>query len=183
MPVRFWNDPDGERYRAAYFETYPGIWRHGDFIEITPHGGIVILGRSDATLMPGGVRIGTAEIYRPLETIPEVVAGLATTVRREGRDEILLFVVLRPEHDLDAALRTEIQRAIRTSASPRHVPRRILAVPDLPRTRNGKLAELTVTRILRGEPVTNRESLANPECLTVFESLRARIFQAEPAHA
>ena len=183
MPVRFWNDPDGERYRAAYFEMYSGVWRHGDFIEITPRGGIVILGRSDATLMPGGVRIGTAEIYRPLETIPQVVAGLATTVRREGRDEIVLFVVLRPGDELAESLRTEIRQAIRMSASPRHVPRRILAVPDLPRTRNGKLAELTVTRILRGEPVTNRESLANPECLTVFESLRARIFQAEPAHA
>ena len=183
MPVRFWNDLDGQRYRTAYFETYPGIWRHGDFIEITPRGGIVILGRSDATLMPGGVRIGTAEIYRPLENIPEVVAGLATTVQREGRDEILLFVVLRPEHELDAALRTEIQRAIRTSASPRHVPRRILAVPDLPRTRNGKLAELAVTRILRGEPVTNRESLANPECLADFASLRAQLLEAEPAHA
>ncbi len=183
MPVRFWNDPDGQRYLAAYFETYPGIWRHGDFIEITPRGGIVILGRSDATLMPGGVRIGTAEIYRPLETIPQVVAGLATTVRREGRDEIVLFVVLRSGDELDEALRTEIQRAIRTSASPRHVPRRILAVPDLPRTRNGKLAELTVTRILRGDPVTNRESLANPECLTVFASLRAQLLEAEPAHA
>ncbi len=183
MPVRFWNDPDGHLYRAAYFETYPGIWRHGDFIEITPRGGIVILGRSDATLMPGGVRIGTAEIYRPLETIPQVVAGLATMVRREGRDEIVLFVVLRSGDELDEALRTEIQRAIRTSASPRHVPRRILAVPDLPRTRNGKLAELTVTRILRGDPVTNRESLANPECLTVFASLRAQLLEAEPAHA
>ncbi len=183
MPVQFWNDPDGERYRASYFEMFPGVWRHGDFIEITAHGGIVILGRSDATLMPGGVRIGTAEIYRPLETIPEVVAGLAATVNREGRDEIALFVVLRPEHELDVALRTEIQRAIRTSASPRHVPRRILAVPDLPRTRNGKLAELTVTRILRGDPVTNRESLANPECLTVYASLRAQLLQAEAARA
>ena len=183
MPVRFWNDPDGRRYRAAYFETYTGVWRHGDLIEITPRGGIVMLGRSDATLNPGGVRIGTAEIYRPLEAIPQVVAGLATTVRREGRDEIVLFVVLRPEHQLDEALRTEIQRAIRTSASPRHVPRRILAVPDLPRTRNGKLAELTVARILQGDSVTNRESLANPECLTVFASLRAQLLQAEPAHA
>ena len=183
MPVRFWNDPDGQRYRAAYFETYPGVWRHGDFIEITPRRGIVILGRSDATLMPGGVRIGTAEIYRPLETIPEVVAGLAAPVSREGRDEIVLFVVLRSGDELDEALLTEIQRAIRTSASPRHVPRRILAVPDLPRTRNGKLAELAVTRILRGEPVTNRESLANPECLAVFASLLAQLLDAEPAHA
>ena len=183
MPVRFWNDPDGERYRAAYFGMFPGVWRHGDFIEITPHGGIVILGRSDATLMPGGVRMGTSEIYRPLESIPQVVAGLATTVRREGRDEIVLFVVLRPGDELDEDLGTEIRRAIRMSASPRHVPRRILAVPDLPRTRNGKLAELTVTRILRGEPVTNRESLANPECLAVYRSLRTQLFQAEPAHA
>ena len=183
MPVRFWNDPDGQRYRAAYFESYPGVWRHGDFIEITPRGGIVILGRSDATLMPGGVRIGTAEIYRPLAGISQVVAGLATTVRREGRDEIVLFVVLRPEDKLDEALRAEIRRTIRTSASPRHVPQHLLAVPDLPRTRNGKLAELTVARILRGDPVTNRESLANPECLAIFESLRAHLLVEQPAHA
>ncbi|MCY3957691.1 MAG: acetoacetate--CoA ligase [Chloroflexi bacterium] len=183
MPVRFWNDPDGERYRAAYFEMYPGIWRHGDFVEITPRGGIVILGRSDAILMPGGVRIGTAEIYRPIETIPQVLAGLATTVRREGRDEIVLFVVLRPRDKLDEALRETIQDAIRRSASPRHVPRHVLAVPDLPRTRNGKLAELTVTRILRNEPLTNRESLVNAECLAVFESLRPQLLAAEPGHA
>ncbi|MDE2767965.1 MAG: acetoacetate--CoA ligase [Chloroflexota bacterium] len=183
MPVRFWNDPDGERYRASYFETYPGVWRHGDFVEITPRGGIVILGRSDAILMPGGVRIGTAEIYRPIETIPQVVAGLATTVRREGRDEIVLFVVVRPQDKLDEALRETIQDAIRRSASPRHVPRHVLAVPDLPRTRNGKLAELAVTRILRNEPVTNRESLVNPECLAAFESLRPQLLAAEPVHA
>ena len=183
MPVRFWNDPDGQRYRAAYFESYPGVWRHGDFIEITPRGGIVILGRSDATLMPGGVRIGTAEIYRPLAGISQVVAGLATTVRREGRDEIVLFVVLRPEDKLDESLRAEIRRTIRTSASPRHVPQHLLAVPDLPRTRNGKLAELSVARILRGDPVTNRESLANPECLAIFESLRAQLLEAQPVHA
>ena len=183
MPVRFWSDPDGERYRASYFEIYPGVWRHGDFVEITPRGGIVILGRSDATLMPGGVRIGTAEIYRPIETIPQVVAGLATTVRREGRDEIVLFVVMRPQDELDEALRATIQDAIRRSASPRHVPRHVLAVPDLPRTRNGKLAELVVKRILGSEPVTNRESLANPECLAAFEALRAPLLEAEPVHA
>ena len=183
MPVRFWNDPDGRRYRAAYFETYPGVWRHGDFIEITPHGGIVMLGRSDATLNPGGVRIGTAEIYRPLEAVTPVIDGLATTLSRQGRDAMALFVVLRPGHELDDALRGEIRRAIRTSASPRHVPRHILAVPDLPRTRNGKLAELSVARILRGEPVTNRESLANPECLAVFESLRAQLLDEKPADA
>ena len=183
MPVRFWNDPDGERYRASYFKTYPGVWRHGDLAAITPRGGIVILGRSDATLKPGGVRIGTAEIYRPLEALPQVVAGLATTVHREGRDEIVLFVVLRPQDRLDEALRTALQCEIRTSASPRHVPRHVLAVPDLPRTRNGKLAELTVTRILRGEPVANLDSLANPECLAVFESLRARLLETDPVHA
>ena len=183
MPVRFWNDPGGRRYRAAYFETYPGAWRHGDFIEITPRGGIVILGRSDATLMPGGVRIGTAEIYRPLEAIPQVVAGLATTVRRANRDEIVLFVVLRSGHTLDEALQAEICRAIRRSASPRHVPRHVLDVPDLPRTRNGKLAELSVGRILRGEPVNNRESLANPACLDVFETLREQLVELQPAHA
>ena len=183
MPVRFWNDPDGERYRAAYFEMYPGIWRHGDYIEITPRVGTVILGRSDAILMPGGVRIGTAEIYRPIETISQVVAGLATTIRREGRDEIVLFVVMRPRDQLDESLRATIQDTIRRSASPRHVPRHVLAVPDLPRTRNGKLAELAVRRVLDGEPVTNRESLVNPECLSVFESLRTQLLESEPVHA
>ena len=183
MPVRFWNDPGGRRYRAAYFERYPGVWRHGDFIEITPRGGIVMLGRSDAALNPGGVRIGTAEIYRPLESISSVVAGLATTVRRAGRDEIVLFVVPEPGRTLDDALRTEIVQAIRAASSPRHVPRHVLAVPDLPRTRNGKLAELSVARILRGEPVTNRESLANPECLAVFEALRAQLLGEVPADA
>jgi len=183
MPVRFWNDPDGERYRASYFEIYPGVWRHGDFVEITPRGGIVILGRSDAILMPGGVRIGTAEVYRPIEAIPQVVAGLATTVKREGRDEIVLFVVMRPQDKLDEALRETIQDAIRRSASPRHVPRHVLAVPDLPRTRNGKLAEVVVRRILASEPVTNRESLANPECLAVFEALRPQLLETEPVRA
>ena len=172
MPVRFWNDPAGVKYQAAYFETYPNMWHHGDLIELTAHGGIVMHGRSDATLNPGGVRIGTAEIYRPLDRLPSVVAGLAVGLRRGSQEEIVLFVVLRPGQRLDRALEEEIRRAIRRDASPRHVPRHIVSVPDIPRTRNGKVVELAVARILRGEEVANRDSLANPECLASFEVAR-----------
>ncbi len=182
MPVGLWNDPDGSRYRETYFASYPGVWRHGDFIQTTPHGGVVMLGRSDATLNPGGVRIGTAEIYRPLASVRAVAEGLAATVRSHGRDAIVLFVVLRPGAALDDALRGDIRRAIRAAASPRHVPKFVLAVDDLPRTRNGKLAELVAVRMLRGEPVANRASLANPQCLEGLERA-CQTLQAEIANA
>ena len=179
MPIRFWNDPDGVRYHAAYFATYPNVWHHGDLIELTAHGGIVMHGRSDATLNPGGVRIGTAEIYRPLDRLPAVVAGLAVGLRRGSHEEIVLFVVLRPGRRLDATLEEEIRRAIRDDASPRHVPRHIVSVPDIPRTRNGKVVELAVARILRGEDVPNRDALANPESLATFEAARAELLGHE----
>ena len=170
MPLRFWGDTDGSRYRAAYFERYPGVWRHGDLIEITAHRGIVVYGRSDATLNPGGVRIGTAEIYRPLETMPEIVEGLAVG-RREGDDEVIwLFVVLRAGVTLDDALVARIQRTIRTEESPRHVPRRILQVSELPRTRSGKSMEIAVTQLVNGRPVPNRMVVANPASLDEIEA-------------
>ena len=172
MPVRFWNDPAGTAYRRAYFEIYPGVWHHGDFIEITPRGGVVMYGRSDATLNPGGVRIGTAEIYRPLEQVSWVADALAAGTPRGASEEIALFVVVGDDKGLSRARVDELRAAIRREASPRHVPRRVVQVPAVPRTRNGKLAELAVTRILRGESVPNRDALTNPECLGAFERAR-----------
>ena len=178
MPVRFWNDADGHAYRRAYFETYPEVWRHGDFIEITPRGGVIMFGRSDATLNPGGVRIGTAEIYRPLEQIAWVADALAAGMMRGASEEIVLFVVVGDGAGLPRERVNELRTVIRREASPRHAPRRIVEVPAVPRTRNGKLAELAVRRILRGEGVPNREALANPECLDAFERARGDLLAA-----
>jgi len=171
MPIGFWNDPDGARYRAAYFERFPGIWCHGDFAEWTPHGGIIIHGRSDATLNPGGVRIGTAEIYRQVEQIPQVVEALAIGQDWDNDVRIVLFVRLRPGAVLDEALAATIRSAIRAGASPRHVPARIVAVADIPRTKSGKIVELAVREIVHGRPVKNQEALANPEALALFRDL------------
>lgn len=168
MPVGFWNDEDGSRYRRAYFERYPQTWHHGDLVEQTGHGGLVIFGRSDAVLNPGGVRIGTAEIYRAVERLEAVVEGLA--VGQDWKDDVrvVLFVRLRNGLTLDTGLEREIRAAIRHDASPRHVPARILQVPDLPRTRSGKITELAVREVVHGRPVGNRNALANPEALANF---------------
>jgi acetoacetyl-CoA synthetase len=171
MPLGFWGDPDGSRYRAAYFERFPGVWAHGDFAEITEHGGIVIHGRSDAVLNPGGVRIGTAEIYRVVERIDEVLESLAIGQAWQGDERVVLFVRLREGAALDDALRERIVREIRASATPRHVPARIVAVADIPRTRSGKIVELAVREVVHGRPVRNREALANPEALALFAGL------------
>jgi len=171
MPVRFWNDPDGSKYRAAYFEDFPGVWRHGDFIEITPHGGVIVYGRSDAILNPGGVRIGTAEIYRVTEELPEVTDALVVGQRWEGDVRVVLFVVLREGEALDEALKRKICDAIRREASPRHVPGKIVAVPAVPYTLNGKKVEIAVARVIHGEEVKNREALANPEALECYRDL------------
>ncbi len=168
MPVGFWNDPGGERYRAAYFERYPGVWHHGDWIRETEHGGYVITGRSDAVLNPGGVRIGTSEIYRAVESLDEVVEALAVGQDWQDDVRVVLFVVLRPDVALDDDLTRRIRTAIREKASPRHVPARVLAVPDLPRTRSGKITELAVRDLVHGRPVKNAEALANPEALAHF---------------
>jgi acetoacetyl-CoA synthetase len=165
MPLGFWNDPDGTRYRDAYFSVFEGVWRHGDLIEITPERGMVVYGRSDATLNPGGVRIGTAEIYRPLDTIPEIVDALAVGRRLEEDEVIWLFVVLQAGVQLDAALEQRIAQAVRTLESPRHVPRRVFQVSQLPRTRSGKAMEMAVSRLVNGQPVLNREVIANPDAL------------------
>ena len=172
MPVAVWNDPDGSRYRAAYFDVYPNTWRHGDWAELTEHDGVVIHGRSDATLNPGGVRIGTAEIYRQVERLPEIVESLVIGQDVEGEDvRIVLFVRLRPGLALDDALRERIRRCIRDNASPHHVPKRIVQVADIPRTISGKITELAVRDVVHGRPVKNADALANPEALELFRDL------------
>ena len=171
MPVKFWNDTDGKKYRAAYFERFPGIWHHGDFAEWTPHGGMIIHGRSDATLNPGGVRIGTAEIYAAVEQIPEVVEAICIGQDWDGDVRIVLFVRLKEGVMLDDALREKIRRTIRAALSPRHVPAKIVAVADIPRTRSGKITELAVRDVVHGRPVKNTEALANPESLALYKDL------------
>lgn len=173
MPLRFLDDPDFERYKDAYFSVYPGMWRHGDLVERTVEGGIVAYGRSDATLNPGGVRIGTAEVYRPLERIPEVVEAAAVGRRGGGDEEIWLLVVLQQGVRLDDALERRIRGAIREGASPRHVPRRIVQVGELPRTRSGKSMEMAVARLVNGLDVPNAAVVANPESLTAIRSALA----------
>jgi acetoacetyl-CoA synthetase len=170
-PLGFWNDPGGDRFRAAYFERFPGVWHHGDWTTRTEHGGYVIHGRSDATLNPGGVRIGTAEIYRQVDGIPEILESLAIGQESQGDVRVILFVRLREGAELDGGLRERLRRRIREHASPRHVPARIVAVADLPRTRSGKLVELAVRDVVHGRPVQNREALANPEALDLFRDL------------
>jgi acetoacetyl-CoA synthetase len=173
MPVGFWNDPDGARYYAAYFERFPGIWCHGDFAEWTDHGGIIIHGRSDATLNPGGVRIGTGEIYRQVEQVPEVLEALAIGQDFDGDVRVVLFVRLRDGVALDDGLTRRIKTQIRTGASPRHVPAKIVAVADIPRTKSGKIVELAVREVVHGRPVKNSEALANPAALDLFRDLPA----------
>jgi len=168
QPVAFWNDPDGSKYRGAYFEHFPGIWRHGDYIEITDAGGVIVYGRSDATLNPGGVRIGTAEIYRCVESLPEVLDSLACGREVDDDVEICLFVVLRKGVALDAALKQRIRECIAAGASKRHVPRQIAQVSGIPVTISGKKVELAVQKILHGQEVKNRDALANPEVLDEF---------------
>jgi acetoacetyl-CoA synthetase len=172
MPVYFWNDPDGSRYRSAYFDVYPNTWRHGDWAELTEHDGVIIHGRSDATLNPGGVRIGTAEIYRQVEQLPEVLESLVIGQDvGEGDVRIVLFVRLAPGVHLDEALRERITRCIRDNTSPYHVPKRIVQVTDIPRTISGKITELAVRDVVHGRPVKNADALANPEALALFRDL------------
>lgn len=171
MPVSFWDDPDGAKYRAAYFEQYPGIWRHGDYIKITERGGVVVFGRSDATLNPGGVRIGTAEIYNPVEAMPEIKDSLVIGQRWRDDIRIVLFVVLHDGFSLTDELKKRIRETIRQHNTPRHVPSVILQIQEVPRTLNAKKVEIAVTQIIHGEPVRNRDSLANPDSLKQFERL------------
>jgi acetoacetyl-CoA synthetase len=168
MPIGFWNDPDGAKYRAAYFERFANVWCHGDYAVHTAHDGFVILGRSDAVLNPGGVRIGTAEIYRQVEKLGEILESLAVGQDWDNDVRVVLFVRLRPGVELDAALERRIRDTIRASTTPRHVPARIVAVPDIPRTISGKIVELAVRNVIHGRPVRNTDALANPEALAHF---------------
>ena len=165
MPVGFWNDPDGKKYHDAYFDRFPNIWCHGDYVELTGHDGVVIYGRSDAVLNPGGVRIGTAEIYRQVEQLPEVVESLVIGQDWDGDVRVVLFVRLRDGVALDDKLIDKIKKQIRANTTPRHVPARVLQVADIPRTKSGKIVELAVRNVVHGRPVKNREALANPEAL------------------
>ncbi len=171
MPLNFWNDPDGAKYFNAYFARFPNTWCHGDFAEWTEHGGMLIHGRSDATLNPGGVRIGTAEIYGQVEQIPEVVEALAIGQQWDDDTRVVLFVRLREGVALDDALIARIKTKIRTGASPRHVPARIASVTDIPRTKSGKITELAVRDVVHGREVKNKEAMANPEALELFRNV------------
>ena len=172
MPVGFWNDPDGAKYRAAYFERFPGVWCHGDFVELTAHDGMIIYGRSDATLNPGGVRIGTAEIYRQVEKLDEVVESIVIgqdwPPDERGDVRVVLFVRLRDGITLDAALTDKIKQQIRANTTPRHVPAKVLQVSDIPRTKSNKIVELAVRNVVHGRPVRNLEVLANPDALEEY---------------
>ena len=171
MPIGFWNDPDGSRYRAAYFEKFPGVWSQGDYAEITKHDGIVIYGRSDAVLNPGGVRIGTAEIYRQVEQVDSVLECVVVGQQRHGDERLVLFVRLRDGVTLDKRLVQAIKDRIRRNTSPRHVPSKIIQVADIPRTKNNKIVELAVRDVIHGREAKNLETLANPEALERFRDL------------
>ena len=171
MPVGFWNDPDGAKYRAAYFDAYPGVWTHGDFVEVRPSGGVIIYGRSDTTLNPGGVRIGTAEIYRAMEPLPEIADAIVVGRPVEGDVEVVLCVVPAPGAHLDDELTARIKATIRAATTPRHVPAHVFAVREVPYTISGKKVEKAVRSMITGEPVDNRDALANPHALDEYASL------------
>ncbi len=171
MPIYFWNDADGSKYQAAYFEKFPGVWAHGDYAEITAHEGMIIYGRSDALLKPAGVRIGTAEIYRQVEKIPAIEESLVIGQDWKQDIRIVLFVKLRPNLSLTNELKEEIKTSIRKNASPHHVPAKIVQIPEIPKTINGKIVELAVRDVVHGRTVKNKEALANPEALEFFKNI------------
>jgi acetoacetyl-CoA synthetase len=171
MPVKLWNDPDGTANKSAYFEHFAHVWRHGDWATLTQNGGTIIHGRSDATLNPGGVRIGTAEIYRQVEAFDDIIEALVIGQNWQDDVRVILFVRMADGVVLDDNLKTRIATSIRRGATPRHVPAVIIAVPDIPRTRSGKITELTVRDIIHQRPVKNTEALANAESLEFFKNL------------
>ena len=171
MPIYFWDDPDGAKYHKAYFDVYPNVWRHGDFIDVNERGGVVIYGRSDATLNPGGVRIGTAEIYRLIEQIEEIEDSVVVGQAWKNDVRVVLFVKMAPDHHLTEELQDQIRKMIRDNASPRHVPRKIISIPAVPYTLNMKKVELAVKKIIEGQPVLNRDALSNPEALEHYKDL------------
>jgi acetoacetyl-CoA synthetase len=172
MPIYFWNDPNHEKYHSAYFDIYPNVWRHGDYIEINDRGGVIIYGRSDATLNPGGVRIGTAEIYRLIDQLEEIEDSVVVGQNWKNDTRVLLFVKMADGFRLTDQLRDNIKQLIRTHASPRHVPKKIIDVPDIPYTLNMKKVELAVKKIIHGQPVQNRDALRNPESLDFYSGIK-----------
>jgi acetoacetyl-CoA synthetase len=172
MPIYFFNDPDGEKYKKAYFEEYPGVWRHGDFISINERGGVVIQGRSDATLNPGGVRIGTAEIYRQVEGLEEIQDSLVIGQSWKNDVRVILFVKMAEGRELTEELKAKIKKTLRSNASPRHVPAKIVAVPDVPYTLNMKKVDLAVKKVIEGKAVLNRDALRNPEALDFYAGIQ-----------
>jgi acetoacetyl-CoA synthetase len=183
MPLGFLNDSDGSRYYHAYFDVYPGLWRHGDYVEFTPNGGAIVYGRSDATLNPAGVRIGSAEIYAALDALPEGTGAVVVgwTPGDQSDEVIVLCAVLAKGQRLDAALEQKIRRTIRDQTSPRHVPHHLFPISEVPVTRSGKPVELSVKAILAGREISNREALANPQVLEEFEQIRAQLVQRHAA--
>ena len=171
MPIYFWNDKDGEKYHKAYFDKYPGIWNHGDFILINDHGGVQIFGRSDSTLNPGGIRIGTAEIYRIVEQFDEVEDSLVIGQAWNGDERVILFLKLIDPGSISSNLIDKINKMIRSDCSPRHVPHIVLETKDIPYTINGKKVEIAVKRIINGDEVTNEDALSNQESLQLFKSI------------
>ena len=170
MPLYFWNDPHGEKYFNAYFNHFKNAWTHGDYAKITTHNGMIIYGRSDATLNPGGVRIGTADIYEQVLKIPEIVDCVAAGKKNNGDEDIFLFVSLKDDLILDEALISDIKKIIREHTSPYHVPKKIIQVTDIPKTMNGKTMEIAVKNIINGQTVKNNDVLLNPECLSQFKT-------------
>jgi acetoacetyl-CoA synthetase len=176
-PVYFWNDEDGQKYKNAYFDYYEGVWRHGDYVKITSQGGCTVYGRSDATLNPGGIRIGTAEIYGPVEALPEIIDSIVVGQQLKNDIAIILFVVLAKGIKLDEILKTKIKKTLREQRSPRHVPSEILEVKDIPRTLNGKKVEITVSKIINGEQISNKDALLNPGSLDEFADIAQQLKQ------
>ena len=171
MPIKFWNDPENKNYKSAYFNIFEGVWRHGDWAKITERGTIVIFGRSDTTLNPGGVRIGTAEIYRQVEQLEEINESIAIGQDWNDDTRVILFLKLQPGFRLDIDTKNKIIQKIKTNLSPRHIPSKIIAVGDIPRTRSGKITELAVRDIVHNKEIKNKEALANPEALNYFKNL------------
>jgi acetoacetyl-CoA synthetase len=168
MPIYFWDDPKGKKYHGAYFDVYPNVWRHGDFIEINDRGGVIVYGRSDSTLNPGGVRIGTSEIYRQMEQLDEIEDSVVVGQDWKNDVRVVLFVKMAKGYELTEDVKKKIRNIIRINASPRHVPAKILSVPDIPYTLNMKKVELAVKKVIQHQPVLNKDALRNPEVLDYY---------------
>ena len=172
MPIKFWNDEGDKKYKAAYFEKYKNVWHHGDFAKITNNGGFVIFGRSDTTLNPGGVRLGTAEIYNVVDKFNEIQESIVIGQPWDNDIRIILFIVLNKGYSLTNEVKDKIKKTIKTNASPRHVPSKIISVLEIPKTKNGKLVELAVKKTVEGEVIKNLEALANPDSLKQFKNIK-----------